>query len=520
MPVNDPVDAEECSQLPVLRFLRSAAALAPAGVAREIETHAASIFLIGDRAWKLKRAVRFGYLDFTTVNKRGEALNTELELNQRTAPGLYLAVHPITIDATGLLAIDGTGKIVDWLLEMRRFPDDALLADMADRETISFDIAVRLTDHIVAFHAEAAIITDAHARLRFLAVIEGNAISLAGFSDILPADTVLRLCDAHRTGLSELGSLLDERGAKGRVRHVHGDLHLANIALIDGEPTMFDCLEFSAELATIDVLYDLAFLLMDLWHRGLRTQANMVFNRYLDRSPVDEDGVTLIPLFVSVRATVRAHVLAAQAARAGAAPALALAARAYLDLAIATMTHGDASVLAIGGFSGTGKSSVARALAGEIGRIPGGRIVRSDVLRKRLVHVSPETRLETANYTPASSQRTYAAVNTATRSMLAAGQSVVVDAVFSRELERTAIAQTARSGKSRFKGLWLVAADVARCSRVRDRSNDASDADADVALAQETLDPGLLGDWITLSADAQLDDVVTAAAAILRRDNA
>ena len=516
VPVDASVLAAKEDQRPVLRYLRSAAAFAPAGIAREIETHAASIFLIGDRAWKLKRAVKFGYLDFTNAARRGEALKTELRLNRRTAAGLYLEVHPITRDTAGQLAISGTGETIDWLLEMRRFPDDALLADMADKGQIGLDIAARLADRIVAFHAGAAIAANKGAQARFLSVIEGNAVGLAAFADILPTDAGLRLCAAHRTAVCNLGALLDSRGAGGRVRHVHGDLHLANIAMIAGEPTMFDCLEFSEALATTDVLYDLAFLLMDLWHRGLRREANMVFNRYLDRSPQDEDGVALIALFVSVRATIRAHVMAAQAAHPGAAPDLALAARAYLKLALRTMTSRDASILAIGGFSGTGKSSVARELAGDIGRIPGARIVRSDVVRKQLAGVLPEARLDGAEYTPASNKRVYAAVNNATAGMVAAGQSVVVDAVFARRSERAAIAQTATSGGWRFKGLWLVASNPSRCSRVGKRTGDASDADVTVALAQANVDPGPLGEWITLSADAPLDRVVAEASAILR----
>lgn len=177
----------------------------------------------------------------------------------------------------------------------------------------------------------------------------------------------------------------------------------------------------------------------------------------------------------------------------------------------------NASVLAIGGFSGTGKSSVARALSGDIGRVPGARIVRTDVLRKQLAGVSPETRLDVVAYTPASSERVYAAVIKATAGLLAADQSVVIDGVFAKSAERAAIAQTATSNGSSFIGIWLVASDPKRCSRVSDRIADASDADVDVAMAQANVDPGPLGEWITLSAEAPLDDVVAAAAAILHR---
>ena len=462
--------------------------------------------------------MRFGYLDFTTVIKRKIALEAELRLNRRTAKELYLAVHAITRDAVGRLAIDGSGETVDWLLEMRRFPDHALLADMADRGEISCDMAARLADHIIAFHADAAVTANDGAKARFLAVIAGNAASLAMFGDILPTAETAQFCDLHRMAVTAMGTLLERRGAAGRVRHVHGDLHLANIAMIDGEPTMFDCLEFDEKLATTDVLYDLAFLIMDLWYRGLRTEANIVFNRYLDRSPDDEEGVPLVALFVSVRAAVRAHVVAAPATRAGASPELARSARAYLDLAIATMLPSGASVLAIGGFSGTGKSTLARMLAGGIGRVPGARIVRSDVMRKRLAGVTPETRLAASEYTPSSGRRVYAAVIKVAVGLLDTGQSVVVDAVFADPGERAACASTAMSNGARFKGMWLVAGASKRSWRVSKRRGDASDAGVEVALAQVTVDPGPLGDWITLSADAPLADVVAAATAVLQDD--
>ena len=479
----------------MLAFLRDKGTLAPEATAREIDTHAASIFLAGDRAWKLKRAVRFGYLDFSTADKRRDALCAELALNRRTAPDLYVDVVAITRDRAGHFAIGGTGEPVDWLLRMQRFPDDALLVRFAKQGVLGFDILMRLTDHIVGFHADAEVARCDDAATRFESVIDGNAASLTNYSKILSPKAATCLCDRHRSAVSSLSTLLDDRGRAGRVRHAHGDLHLANIAMIDGEPTMFDCLEFSPELATIDVLYDIAFLIMDLWQRGMRTEANIVFNRYLDLSPADEGGVTLMPLFVSVRATVRAHVMAAQAARADNDPALVAQARAYLDLGMTAMDDVPPRLVAIGGLSGTGKSSMARLIGGDIGRVPGARILRNDVIRKRLAGVSPETRLDRASYTAAAADRVYEALDAAASAMLASGQAVIADAVFAPPAERDAIESVARAASCRFDGVWLMASDRTRQARVTQRQADASDADAKVALAQSHLDIGDLGIW-------------------------
>lgn len=505
----------EGEQTAVLAFLRGEGTFAAGETAREIDTHAASIFLGGNRAWKLKRAVRFGYLDFSTIDKRRDALRAELLLNRRTAPELYLDVVAITRDSAGHLLIGGTGEPVDWLLRMRRFPDDALLVRLAEQGVLGFDILTRLAGRIVGFHADGEIAHCENAAARFKAVIDGNAASLANFPETLVPKTASSLCDMQRSSASALSTLLDDRGRAGRVRHAHGDLHLANIAMFDGEPTLFDCLEFSTELATIDVLYDIAFLIMDLWQRGMRTEANVVFNRYLDLSAADEGGVALMPLFVSVRATVRAHVMAAQAVRAGNDPGLVAQARAYLDVAMAAMDAVQPHLVAIGGFSGTGKSSLARSIGGDIGRVPGARILRSDVLRKRLAGVAPETRLAASTYTAAAADRVYEALDAAALAMLASGQAVIADAVFVPPAEREAIENVAKSASCRFDGVWLMASDRTRQTRITQRRADASDADAKVALAQSHLDIGDLSTWRSLSADGALDAGVADLRALL-----
>ena len=497
-------------QADVVAFLGQGAAFG-ATTPRRIDTHCATIFLSGDRAWKLKRAVRFGYLDFSTADLRREALEAELRLNRRTAPQLYRAVHPIMQAPDGKLSIGGTGVAVDWVLEMQRFPDDALLDQMAGRGQLGQRLLMRLADRIIAFHATAQILTTGEGAAHFRSVVEGNIASMATFSEILePEQTKLlgaRLLDL--TG--EMAQLLDARGHSGRIRHAHGDLHLANIALIDGEPTLFDCLEFSAELATIDVLYDLAFLLMDLWHRDLRTEANLVFNRYLDLSLQDEQGIALMPLFLSTRAAIRAHVLAAQSMRSGRDRVIADMARSYLKLSLALTQPSIPRLVAVGGLSGTGKSSLARLLGGGIGRAPGARILRNDVLRKRLAGLSPETRLPRDSYSEQAAARVYELADQMAAATLALGQAVIADAVFAKQDERLKIEAIARQASVAFNGLWLEAPGETLLHRVGGRGADASDADTTVAQAQAGLSIGDLGNWQRISAAEPLNKVAAIA---------
>ncbi|WP_240502331.1 AAA family ATPase [Sphingomonas panacis] len=499
----------------MIAFLESGDAFDSREPPRRIDTHCASIFLVGGQAWKLKRAVTFGYLDFSTAERRREALETELRLNRRTAPQLYRAVHPISRTPEGHLKLGGSGNPVDWILEMQRFPDDALLDEKASHGHLDAQMLMTLADHIVAFHAAAEVFVTDAGSARFRDVVEGNVDSMARCRAVLdPEQSTLlakRLLDLTAT----MAPLLDDRSARGRVRHAHGDLHLANIALIEGRPTLFDCLEFSTELATIDVLYDLAFLLMDLWHRDLHAEANIVFNRYLDLSGDDEDGIALMPLFLSVRAVIRAHVLAAQAMRPGGNLSLADVARSYLDLALALLQPGRPRLIAIGGLSGTGKSSLASVLGGDIGRAPGARIVRNDVVRKRLAGRSPETRLPQTSYSEEAANLVYRRAGELALAALSCGQSVIADAVFAQRAHRVEIEVVAAQARVSFMGLWLDAPSETRMRRVGVRGPDASDADAAVARTQEALAIGDLAFWQRIPAADQLQIVAARARTVL-----
>jgi predicted kinase len=334
------------------------------------------------------------------------------------------------------------------------------------------------------------------------------AQSSAGFSP----DRVKSIREKWQEQVARLAALLDGRRAAGKVRHCHGDLHLRNICLLNGKPTLFDCLEFDEALASIDVLYDLAFLLMDLEHRGLGHCANRVFNRYLDRSGED-DGLAAMPFFLSLRAAIRAHVTATaleHAAEAAAGAKMACAARRYLDLAERFLQPQPSRLIAIGGLSGTGKSTLAASLASELGLRPGARMLRSDMARKLLLGVNPEDRLPATAYTRESSARVYDALRRKAAMGLAAGYTVIIDAVALKEDERSSFAEVARAAGVPFSGLWLEATPEAMADRIRGRVRDASDASPEVLAEQLRRDTGEI-DWVRIDAGGGAEDCLAAA---------
>lgn len=489
----EPAHSAEC-QAGSVAFLETEGALCAGERARRIDTHAAHIFLAGDRAWKLKRAVDLGYLDFSTVERRRAALEVELAQNRRTAPDLYLAVHPLCRDVSGAFHIGSGGRVVDWLLEMRRFADGTLLDHIAQEGLLTETLIVALADRISAFHDTAEPWCKGSGYTRLTDVIKGNAQSLARYPEIISPASADRLINRQIDAATRLASLLDARAGSGRVRHGHGDLHLGNIAVLDGQPVLFDCLEFDTGLATTDVLYDLAFVVMDLWSRGLSAEANLLFNRYVDLSPQDETGVALLPLFMSVRATIRAHVLAAQGAH-DADRQSAGRVRDYLALAEALLAPAGARLVAFGGLSGTGKSTIARSLAHALGRAPGARVLRSDVLRKRLAGLRPEEPLSKPAYTPQARAKVYREMARLAGIILDDGQVVVADAVFAAPAERDAIEHVATARRVPFAGLWLEAPLPVLLARIAARTNDASDADASTVQLQASYDIGDLGQW-------------------------
>ena len=478
-----------------------------------IETHISLVFLAGDRAYKLKRAVEFPYLDFSTVERRRQACEAELALNRRTAPALYLEVRGIVRTASGGIGFSSSGTAIDWVVVMRRFDQTLLFDALAKTGGLGPRLIDELADHVAAFHkaAERHLHRGGAAEMGDIAETQHHCLAAArqaGFAQ----EQVDKLLEKWGERLAAVGGLLDRRRAAGKVRHCHGDLHLRNICLVDGRPTLFDCLEFSEVLASIDVLYDLAFLLMDLEHRGLPHFANRVLNRYLDRTEED-DGLAAMPLFLSLRAAIRGHVTATALERASGAAAnaeMTSEARRYLELAHQSLRPEPRRLIAIGGVSGTGKSTLAAGLAPRLGLRPGARVLRSDVMRKVLLGVDPETRLPANGYTREVTRRVYDAICRKAATGLSAGYSVIIDAVSLLPEERKSFAEVARAAAVSFSGLWLEGAAETMASRIRARRHDASDASPEILAAQVRHDPGLI-DWVRIDASVSPEECLAAA---------
>ena len=482
-------NSERADQSEVIAFLNDPTSYQahPERVDR-CETHAALVFLAGDDAWKIKRAVRFPYLDFSTLEKRRAACLREVEINRGLAPEIYLGCVPITRGNNQRLAFGGDGEVVEWAVHMRRFDQADLLSNVAGAGSLGTDLAKALADAAFDSHRTAARSVDPAGRLRIANVLAPVAASLATLGAVLPQVDVAQFAERARKRLDRAGRILDHRARKGFIRRCHGDLHLGNIVLWRGRPVLFDAIEFDEELATIDTLYDLAFLLMDLDMRGQRPAANVILNRYVWRSGnlLDLEGLAALPLLLGLRAAIRAMVTAQRALleQGDTATRAVETARAYLGAALGYLAPAPPRLLAVGGLSGTGKSTLASALAPAAGPAPGAVHLRSDLERKSLFGGRETERLAAEHYTDATSAQVYGILYRKARTALAAGHAVIADAVFSKPEERAAIEAVAAELGTPFQGLWLTAAPEHLLARVAERGGDASDATPGVVRQQ------------------------------------
>jgi uncharacterized protein len=473
-----------------------------------IETHAALVFLSGGRAIKIKKPVALGYLDFSTLDKRRQALARELELNRPNAPEIYLDLVPVVRASSGKLSLGTEGEPVEWALVMRRFDQDQLLDRIAAQGPLDADLATALADAVLAAHRTAPVadIDQVAAMTRLVGQLSDDLERLV---TRLGQPAAFRA--AAGQALERARDCLAARGPGGFVRRCHGDLHLGNIVVIDGRPVLFDALEFDEHLATIDVLYDLAFLLMDLVQRNQRPAATRVLNRYLQGAPGNEAGLAALPLFLGLRAGVRAMVTAERSRQSGEDdPRIAE----YLSAALDDFAPPPPRLVAVGGFSGTGKTTLAAALAPSIGANPGAVHLRSDVERKSLFGVSETTRLAPEHYEPAVTARVYGRIEERARAALQAGHSVIADAVFARADERQALEEVAREAGAAFTGLWLSAPRDRLARRVEARRDDASDATAAVVAMQAERGAGNVT-WEPVDASSGPDQVAETARKLL-----
>jgi aminoglycoside phosphotransferase family enzyme/predicted kinase len=482
-------------QSEVIAFLEDR--LAPV---RRIDTHGAVVFLGKDLAWKLKRAVKFPYMDFSTAEARGRMCRVEIDVNRRMAPEVYLGVAPVRRVAGELVLgemddapEDAPEDAIDWLVAMRRFDDEALFDRLAGKGELKPEMMATLAARLVRFQESLAPITSGFCGPgEYRHSVASDVRQMIDKGDSLNPEWSEALAHLLPQALEPFVDLVARRVTAGAIRRGHGDLHLRNIVLIDGAPVPFDAIEFSDRIANTDLLYDLAFPLMDLEHRSLRPLANRLLNEWLWRAPElpgasHEEALALLPMFLARRASIRAYVDASIAAVKGGDTE---AARAYQRSASGFLQPVPPRVMAVGGLSGSGKTTMALKLAPDIGRAPGAVVVRSDVERKRDAGIALEDRMPAGSYTPDSSAKVYASLLARAERVLRAGHSVVLDAVFSKEEERQMAEALAAKVGVPFEGVWLeVPKDMAQ-ARVAARKGDASDATPAVVERQFGYDLG------------------------------
>lgn len=387
------------TQNDVIVFLSSAKGHPGGGPVEVVQTHGAMIFLAGDVALKIKRAVRYDYMDLSTLDLR---------------------------EADGHLALDG--KL-----------DDALARDLGQGV---FDCHVKTPQRS---SDGATMIND---------ILDELGRVFADLGDLLNAAQIARFHQESRAALDDITPLLRRRGAAGHIRRCHGDLHLHNLVLLNGKPVPFDALEFDEVLGTCDVLYDLAFLIMDLRHRALGRAANIVLNAYLLAGVGHEDdGLATLPLFMAIRAAIRAMVLA-QTARTTGSP-MSEEAELYLADAVAVLSPPKPALVLVGGLSGSGKTTVAQELAPQIGASPGAVLLRSDTERKALIGADPQTPLAESAYTLEARAAIYHRMLGRAGAILRTGQSVLIDATFLDPADRSKAAAVATNAEVALHQLWL-----------------------------------------------------------------
>jgi uncharacterized protein len=449
------------------------------------ETHSAIVLFAGDRAYKLKKPVKFDFLDFSTRELREAAVHREVELNRRLAPDVYLGVSDV---------VDVDGSVCDHLVVMRRLPTDRRLSTLVSAGTLTDDDLRAVARTIAAFHGRAiqsAAVDAVGTPTRIGGKLELDLLELRTFAGSVFDTAVLdEVADRARRYVQGRARLFDTRVAEGWVCDGHGDLLADDIFCLDDGPRVLDCLDFSDELRYGDVLADVAFLAMDLERLGAPELAT-TFVRFYDEFSGERHPSSLVDYYIAFRAMIRAKVAALRVAQGDDADRLTAAQ--LLELALEHHRRGRVAMVLVGGAPGTGKTTT----AGALGTHNGWAVLRSDVVRKELAGLDPRAPAPAGFgeglYSPAATRRTYEQLLTRARIALELGQSVVLDASWTDADLRGEAARIAAATSS---DLVELRCDVdpevagARLDRRRADGTDASDADRDVADAlRATADP-------------------------------
>jgi aminoglycoside phosphotransferase family enzyme/gluconate kinase len=472
----------------------------PVGRVELIETHISWVILTGRFAYKIKKPVNLGFLDFSTLDNRRHYCQEELRLNRRLAPELYLDVVPITGDAANPV-IGGAGGPIEYAVKMAQFPSEAQLDRVLARGGLQPAHTDLLARELAEFHARVAIADEAShygdpdhvwqpvaenfSQIRARATGEVGARCGFGPADFAPLD---RLEAWSIASFAALKDAIAARKRGGFVRECHGDAHLANMALLGEQIVLFDGIEFSDNLRWIDVASEIAFVLMDLDDRGHPALARRLLNTWLEQSG-DFAALGVLRFYQVYRALVRAKVAAIRCAGAsGERERIVAEYRGYIALAERYTRPAAPFLLITHGVSGSGKTFVTQRIIESLDAIR----VRSDIERKRLFGLAPAARsgadVGAGIYTHEASARTYDRLASVAEEILASGFAAIVDATFLKRAERDRMRELAARRGAPFVILALDAPREVLRSRVQAREREARDAsEAGIAVLERQL---------------------------------
>ncbi|MGF1522408.1 MAG: AAA family ATPase [Leptolyngbyaceae cyanobacterium] len=455
-----------------------------------IQTHVSYVFLTGEYAYKVKKAVDFGFLNYSTLEKRHHFCQEELRLNKRAAAPIYLEVLPIT--QQGETYTLGLAEApAEYAVKMRQFPQSTLLSQMFEQGELTEALLRQLAEAIARFHQTA----ETNDYIRGFGTVEQirQAIDenydqtvdfMGGPQTQLQFDATKAYTD---TFFATQQVLLQQRVAQDKIRACHGDLHLNNICYWQDQLLLFDCIEFNEPFRFVDVMFDIAYIVMDLTVQGRKDLAAIFLSHYVEQTG-DWEGLQVLPLYVSRQSYVRAKVTSfllndpsvseanKQQASAKAAP--------YYTLAWSYVQPQTGRILLMSGLSGSGKSTVARELSRQLGAI----YLRSDAVRKHLAGIPVEQRGDDSLYTPTMNRKTYDRLIALGTLLASQGYTVILDAKFDRETTRQAAIAQAQSQALPLTIVHCTAPLEILKQRVQARQDDIADATLAV-LAKQTLDP-------------------------------
>jgi aminoglycoside phosphotransferase family enzyme/predicted kinase len=455
-----------------------------------VETHISWVLLTGQYAYKIKKPVNFGFLDFSTLEQRQFCCNEELRLNKRFAPDLYLEVVPIT-GTVELPQFGGDGLAIDYAVKMIQFPASQLLTEYVNCGQLNTDHIDQLADCVANFHNT---IEHADKNSPYGENTDINHWFIENFDHIRPLlvdsaqkQQLQRLQDWDESELQNLANLMQLRKQQGYIRECHGDLHLGNMTLINDKVILFDCIEFNPMLRWIDVISEVAFLFIDLLHFGYIRYAYRFLNRYLQHTG-DYKGLALLPYYLVYRALVRAKVTLLRQRQQADDSAVKQSADDYIiyaNLAEYFTKSRQTALIITHGYSGSGKSTLASQLAEQTGAFQ----MRSDIERKRLFGYSPSAQtgstIDSGLYSQQASLQTYLHLQELAQVVLEAGFPVIIDATFLKQAQRDLFRQLATDCCVPFHIISFQASNQTLCSRIQRRQHDVSEATIEVLNQQQ-----------------------------------